>query len=176
LLKQVFEVMSQAELTVTWYGREGKGFDQRYVNTRLLDARLPKLPDIPMVDLYLTSRDRLRLSSNRLANVQDFLRLKAKKTLIKKRVWRQAQAGDVKSIKYISHHCKNDILVLREVYELLLPYVKAHPRVAGWIPCRRCGGKVSRQGRAISATKSERYQFQCQTCGGWETRPMEKAA
>ncbi len=171
LVAAAHKVLSSADMLVTWYG---KGFDAKFVNTRILDAGLPPLPDIPHVDLYFTAKHNLKLSSNRLANIQNFLCLPTHKTPITKREWRRAQAGHVKSIEYIVDHCEKDVDVLEEAYHRLKPYVRTHPRVGHVDDCRVCGGKVHRRGLALSTLKGPRMRVQCTECGHWETRGIPK--
>lgn len=169
LMRAAHAELLKADAVVTWYG---KGFDERALRTRFIDAGLPPLPDVPHIDLWATARFRLKLSSNRLASVQDFLQLKTSKTPLTKRVWRRAQAGHVPSIRYIVEHCRRDVEVLEEAYMKLRPYVKNHPRVAGMAPCRVCGGEnLVRSKMRVSFLKGPREQVQCQTCGAYETRP-----
>jgi len=169
LMKQAHAILSAADMWVTWYG---KGFDAKFINTRIMDAHLPPLPDIPHVDLYFAAKHHLALSSNRLANVQNFLGLPTEKTPITKRAWRQAQAGHVPSIKYIIDHCAKDVDVLEQAYERLKPYVRTHPRVGDLGGCRTCGSPVHRRGYALSNTVGRRQRVQCTNgrCGAWETR------
>lgn len=171
LIAQAHKVLASADMWVTWYG---KGFDAKFINTRVLDAGLPPLPDIPHVDLYWTARGNLKLSSNRLANVQNFLQLPTHKTPLTRRVWRRAQAGDVKSIEYIIDHCEKDVDVLDEAYQRLKPYVRQHPRVSTVEACRVCGEAVQKRGFALTTLRGPRYRVQCTGCGAWETRPIPK--
>ncbi len=174
LMKLVYDKISEADMVVTWYG---KVFDWKFLNTRMLEAGLPPLPDLPHVDLLFTAKHHLALTSNRLANVQEFLRLPTAKTQLTKRVWRRAQAGHVGDIKYIIDHCIKDVLVLDQTYQKLKPYVRQHPRVgaAAQKGCRVCGGAVMKRGQAMTVLKGERQRVQCKTCGAWETRPASAA-
>lgn len=171
LLKQVWERMAGADVWVTWYG---KGFDIKFINTRMVDAGLPALPAIPHVDLYFTAKHHLKLSSNRLASVQDFLQLPTAKTPLTKRCWRRAQAGDVPSIKYIIDHCEKDVIVLEEAYHKLKAYIRQHPRVDTMDACRVCAGFVQKRGITLVADGRKRQRVQCTKCGHWENRPMER--
>lgn len=177
LVEQAHAILVAADVIVTWYG---KGFDSKFLNTRVLDAGLPPLPNTPHVDLYFTAKHHLLLSSNRLANVQDFLGLKTSKTPLTKRVWRQAQAGHVPSIEYVVTHCLKDVEVLEEAYDRLKPYVRSHPRMSGvagpGVPgCRVCGAAVQRRGQVATILKGPRQRVQCTKCGHWEDRPMKEA-
>lgn len=169
LMKLVYNTITDADMVVSWYG---KGFDWKFLNTRMLEAGLPPLPDLPHLDLFYTAKHNLALTSNRLANVQEFLRLKTAKTQLTKRVWRRAQAGHVDALEYIIHHCQKDVEVLDQTYEKLKPYVRQHPRMntESRVGCRVCNGPVEKRGMAATVLKGPRQRFQCKTCGHWETR------
>lgn len=167
LVKLMHPILASADIWVTWYGTR---FDVPYANTRIMDAGLAVLPPVEHVDLYWQARHKLKLSSNRLASVQDFLQLRAKKTPLTKRVWRRAQAGDVASIEYIVTHCRKDVLVLEEAYMKLRAGVRTHPRVSGAGPCRVCGGRVESRGLVVTKLKGPARRYRCVVCGSWDTR------
>lgn len=168
LMKLVYEKIGEADMVVTWYG---KGFDWKFLNTRMLDAGLPPLPDVAHVDLFFTAKHHLALTSARLANVQEFLRLPTAKTQLTKRVWRRAQAGHVDSIRYIIDHCRKDVLVLDQAYQKLKPYVRQHPRVSSDMEqCAVCGSDMESRGRAITVSGGPKKRYQCKGCGHWATR------
>ena len=169
-MRRVWDRMAQAGMWVSWYG---KGFDWKFLQTRMLDAGLPPLPDVPHVDLYFTARSNLALTSNRLANVQEFLMLQTQKTQLTKRVWRRAQAGHVDAIEYIVDHCLKDVEVLGQTYDKLRPYVRQHPRISR-VACRVCGGTVQSRGLVMTISKGRRYRVHCRDCGAWETRPYKE--
>lgn len=168
LLADFRDVYEQADMVVTYYG---KGFDIKFLQAKMLEWDLGILPNTPHVDLYFTVKHNLRLSRRSLANVGYFLGLNAEKTPIEGKMWRSAQAGNHKAIKYVIDHCRADVLVLEEAYLKLRPLVRTHPRVRGWDPCRVCGSNhLQHRGPAITVTKGARHRVQCQDCGAWETR------
>lgn len=169
LVKAFLEVYNSADVTVTYYG---KGFDLKMINAKALEHGLPYPAPIPMVDLYYVVRGNLSLSRKSLENVGIFAGLTTKKTPVTAVAWKKAATGHKPSINYVVAHCKADVLLLEEAYLKLRPLMKTHPRVGGWAPCRYCSGRLQRRGKAISPTKGRRYKFQCQDCGGWETRPL----
>lgn len=172
LVRAAWAILGGADMWVTWYGKQ---FDIKALNTRALDAKLKPLPPIPHIDLYWTARNNLRLSSNRLANVQDFLRLPTSKTPLTKRVWRQAQAGHVPSLRYIIRHCRRDVACLGEAYSILRPWVRQHPRVGDRGACRVCGSPaLHRHGTRVTVTQGAQIRLACQACGHIEQRPMRK--
>jgi uncharacterized protein YprB with RNaseH-like and TPR domain len=168
LLQAIYPVFLEADAVVTWYG---KGYDERFLNSRLIYHQLPVLPPIPHIDGWLTAFKRMKLHSNRLAAVQEFLELPDAKTPVKGPQWNRAKAGDRRAMRYVVDHCKSDVVVLREAYERLRPLIKEHPSRAladdrPWV-CPTCGGdKLQKRGEQITRTRV--YQrFQCKACGAW---------
>lgn len=183
LVTRVRELLCEADLLVSWYGREGRGFDSRFINARLLAARLPPLPRIPQVDLHVTMRDRFKMGSNRLANVQRFLRLDEEKTPLEQTQWQEARVGDMRALRYVVAHCRADVKVLREAYTILRPWVLTHPRVKGYSDaegrplCPVCGeGVMARDKTRLTRTKGWTVQYRCPRCGAYDSRPMKEAA
>lgn len=171
LVKAAAEVLSSADMWVTYYG---KGFDVKYLNSKLLEHDLPVLPNIPHVDLFYTVRGNLALSRKSLANVSYFLKLDATKTPVEGRIWKRAMVGHEDSLRYIIRHCRSDVLVLEEAYLKLRPLVRTHPRVRGFGPCRFCGSEeLQRRGRVINALKKEKQRVVCKECGGWDQRDLQ---
>lgn len=170
VIKEFIEVYNEAELTVTYYG---KGFDLKMINSKALEHDLPFPAPVPMVDLFFVVRSNLSLSRKSLQNVGIFAKLKTQKTPVTSDAWKKAATGHKPSIKYVVDHCRADVDLLEEAYLKLRPLSRTHPRVAGWAPCRYCGGKLNRRGKAISHLKGEQYRFQCTSCRGWETRTLK---
>lgn len=124
LVKAILPMLEDCNLIVTWYGG---GFDLKFIKTKCVEHRLP-FPNIPAhVDLWVTPFKEWVLTSNRLANVQEFLNLPDEKTGLKKAMWRRARAGDKSALKYVIDHCKKDVVVLKEAYYEIRPYIVNHP-------------------------------------------------
>lgn len=196
LAKELRDKLSEADVWVTWYGLR---FDVPFLNTRLLYHGLDPLPPIPHVDGWRVARYQMRLNSNRLETVSNFLGI-AEKTPLKGPTWEYASAGDEASIRYVIKHCKQDVIVLEQAYQRLLPFISGHPNVAlaggevtlgagqgGRTPqgrgaisaaaanrratCPKCGSsRIQARGWSIARSRRSR-RYQCQGCGGWSTGP-----
>lgn len=173
LMRDIHRVLSQADVIVGFYS---KLFDLPWLMARMLHHGLPSLPAIPHVDLYFTARANLKIHSRRLANLIDFLNLKAEKTRLSGPVWVRAGAGHAPSIRYVVDHCWHDIDALDKTYTLLRPLVRLHPNVAGVYRvkelgvCRTCGkAKLHRRGYQLTRT-NRKHRVQCMACGAWDTR------
>lgn len=154
-------------------GHYSSRFDLPMIRTKLLKYGLPPLPPKPHIDTWWIARRELKLHSNRLAVLQDFLGVSHSKTPLKPDDWIQAAHGNRAALDYIVDHCRQDVLVLEEVFLKLRPLAKEEPNRCLFVDdenadsCPSCGSvHLTRQGFKVSKTR--RYQqWQCQNCGKW---------
>jgi len=167
VVQEAKRVLEDADMWVTWYGRR---FDVPYVNTRLMHHKLEPLGPVAHVDGWEIARKHLKFHSNRLAAVAEFLGV-GQKTPLSGPIWVKAGAGDTCSIKYIEKHCRQDVVVLEEVYERIKVVWPHHPNLSLVYEeqrCPICGVKGRLQRRGSRITKMRKHQrYQCQKCGGW---------
>jgi len=181
LCKALLKSLEGADM---WVAHFGKWFDRTMMNTRLLGHGLTPLPPIPLIDTWRISKDNLKLNSNRLDTITKWLGVE-EKTPLDGKTWIKAMAGHKPSIRYVIQHCKQDVLVLEQVYEKIRCLSTNHPNVNlvhdetdGTGPvlekCPICGqAKLQRRGK--SPTRTRWYQrYQCQNCGGWSKGPGQK--
>lgn len=171
VVQEISKVLSEADMWITHYGRK---FDVPMVNTKLLFWGLPPMPPVPHIDTWLISKYKLKLHSNRLATVSGMFGLDDK-TPVLGRQWIKAIAGDKASLNYVYEHCKQDIIVLEQVYEKIKCLTTTHPNVnlcddsVDKPRCPICGNSnVHKRGYSI-ARVGKRQRYQCQKCGGWST-------
>lgn len=126
LVAKTLDVLKEYDVWVTYYG---KGFDIPFLKTRALPiGKRPYLYAFH-VDLYFWNKFGLRMSRRSLLRVQEYLNLKAKKTPLTPDLWQQATAGDKSAYAGIKEHCQQDVIVLEEVYNAALPYIKTLSRI-----------------------------------------------
>lgn len=165
LIVDLREALLDGDCWLTWYGTY---FDIPYLNSRLLYHKLSVVPgNFTHIDGWKTARNRLKLHSNRLNSVQQFLGLEDEKTNLKGAMWLKSLAGDSKAMAYLKEHNIADVLVLEQAYERLKPLILDHPLFDGRGECGVCGeGKLQKRG--IHRTRTRMYQrYQCQECGSW---------
>lgn len=172
LCKQIRAVLSEADMLVTYNGIK---CDVPFIQTRLLHHKLDPLPPIAHKDVYYTAKFKLKLSRNRLYDVENFLGLKDKKTPVKLYKWLQALVGNKQAQNEILHHCKQDVLVLEQAYLKLRPLMLAHPRLQGYGVCNKCGGTLLKNKIYYSADKYHKITLKCRSCKGYETRATTAA-
>ena len=170
LLQAVTPILSSADSWFTWFGAAPYGFDERFINSRLIYHRLPPLPPVFHVDGWKTAKTQLHLNSNRLASVQAFLELPTAKSALAPTAWNLAKAGDVKGLQYVIGHCRLDVNVLPEAYQRLLPLIKRHPNLnlfGNGQGCPNCQSTHFQRRGVAHASTGTYPRYQCQSCGKW---------
>jgi hypothetical protein len=172
----VKEVYSKAHDSVTWYG---KGFDVRFVRSRMLYWRLPNaMPPVHQTDLWETCRSELCISSNRLANFGSFARLEEGKLHMPVSDWKRAAQGSIPHMNKTLKRVKSDVLLLEEAYERLRPYIRGGRLNLGQVldqkrVCPTCGSRAVRK-EGVRITSANRMQrWFCKACTAWSSSPMK---
>lgn len=164
------KVLESADAWITWYGRR---FDEPFLNSRLIHHGFSPMPNMcnNHIDGWRTAKYKLRMNSNRLASVSEFLQVE-EKTPVKGGMWVKAQAGHKNALSYVYKHCRQDIVVLEQVYEKIKPLIDPHPNLnvitGTQDACPRCGTVGRLQKRGYHTATSRRYQrWACTNCGAW---------
>lgn len=176
LLKDVSAVLLDSDVWLTHYGA---GYDVPFINSRLLYHGLPPVPpNHPHIDTWKVSRYNLKLRNNRLATIQQHLKLAEAKNAIKPEQWLRALGGHRPSMDYIVEHCRLDVLVLEDAYLKLRPLITNHPFHRADAPaCPVCGGdSLQRRGHQLTAGGRRYQRYQCSSCGAWlDERKLPRA-
>lgn len=125
--KLVAAIRDELERYDVLVAHNGKLFDRKFLNARLLKAGERPLKPMWFIDTMWTVRTHLRASS-KLDNVQEFLGLEDAKTKISWPDWMRAIAGDHKAMDVIVRHVVQDVKVLEEAYWRLLPLMRTISR------------------------------------------------
>lgn len=105
-------------------GWGGRGFDLPFLNTRLVHHKERILSgDVKHVDLFLVTRMRMRLHSNRLEALLQHLETRTRKTPLRPEDWRRAAAGDERAMDRIVAHNIPDVISLEEAFLRLIPFL-----------------------------------------------------
>jgi uncharacterized protein YprB with RNaseH-like and TPR domain len=182
LLKQASAIFEQADLVVAHFGSV---FDRRFLQGRLLINELPPIPQTKMRDTCFMARSIANFSSNRLKHLANILDLKNKKQ-DKDRdddapwpgAWFKVLAGDQKALQGMAKYCKQDVLVLEELYDRLKTFDNNHPRLHDdRSRCGLCGGPVEYRGYSYQLTNKYR-RYVCKACKKWgrETNAVKAQA
>lgn len=172
LVDKCARILEQADMWVTYNGIK---CDVPFLQTRLLINHKPLLPPVAHKDMYYTVRHKLKMSRNRLFDIQEAMESKSKKTPVRLLQWLKAVCKkDKAALHEIEDHCRQDVLVLEERYLELRPLLLMHPRLYGYGVCNKDGGQLIKNKIYYTASKAQKITLKCTTCGGYETRPLTK--
>ncbi len=172
VMTKLHELLSEADAVVH---HNGNAFDLKFSETRMLAHGLTPLPIIPHIDTLKTAKTRFFFNSNSLEYLGTLLGV-GHKLDHSKGLWLTIlKEGNspkaVKAIKEMVKYNKQDVLLLRDVFLKLRPYMPDYmSRHLFGNPdstCPRCGSHHV-QKRGIHRALTQLYQrFQCSKCGGW---------
>lgn len=167
LVKELKKVIDEADVIVT---HNGKSFDEKVVNARLLVNGLQPLFATNHVDTYAIAKNKFRLTSNKLEYIAKVLKVKHQKYTNRKFVghdlWKECLKGNVTAWKEMEKYNKTDTLVLQSVYLKLRAWdTTFNPLVYTEDAHCECGCKEFIN-NGVRYTKIGQYQrASCKRCG-----------
>lgn len=172
VLKKLWAVLDEADIVVA---QNGKKFDVRKINARLLMMGFKPYSPIKVVDTMLIAKKHFALTSNKLAWLSEHL-TKTKKDDHKEfpgfELWMECLKDNPRAWSAMEKYNKIDIISLEEVYVVLRPWTEGHPNIATYssleeVACPKCGSTdVQMRGRSLTQS-GEYHRYQCKKCGGW---------
>lgn len=166
MLKRIHELMSEADALVHY---NGNAFDIPTLNKEFLLAKMGPPAPSKQIDLYRVVRSKFRFPSNKLQYVSEALEIGQKVKHEGHTLWVKCEAGDPAAWRKMKRYNIQDVNLLEDAYNELLPWIDNHPNVGffGGEGCPNCGSGVARkQGFAYLSTGT--YQrWQCTPCGTW---------
>jgi hypothetical protein len=176
LVKAIHSVLIDADALVT---HNGKRFDWKFLQTRLLKHNLPPLPKILHVDTCAVSKGNLLMFNNRLNTLAKFMTSEEKLENGGWNLWVQVLQRDKKSMELMEKYCKQDVETLGAVFKKLLPFIKDIPNYNAFTPgekdlCSNCGStRLEKNG--FRTTKTAIFQrFRCKDCGTSQSKMSDK--
>lgn len=121
LVKSIRDAVNEYDIWVTWNGRL---FDVPVLNGRLLFHGLEPLQPKMHIDLmYKATGGSVRIGRRSLQSVSEYFDVPNRKTPLSVRIWDKAMAGDESAYSLIAEHCDADVLVTRDVFNVLKPQI-----------------------------------------------------
>lgn len=122
VMKELLKELANYDLLVTYFGT---GFDIKFIRTRamILGLDFPEFGELRHFDVYYAVRNKMSLHSNRLAVATQTLGIEGK-TPLPPSIWSGARLGYKDSLKEVEVHNIEDVNILEELYNEILPYVQ----------------------------------------------------
>lgn len=169
MVQKAWDLVNEADVVMGW---NSKSFDEKHLNREFLEAGLKPPSPVKSLDLMHAVKKKFRLPSNKLQYVSTLLGTAGKVQHEGHDLWIKCLAGDEKAWGRMRKYNIQDVDLLQEVYDQLLPWIDSHPSVALYDgneqdACTNCGSTdLKREGYAFTLLgKFQRYV--CKSCGKW---------
>lgn len=166
MVETAWGLLDMADVVMHYNGRR---FDVPHLNREFAEAGMPPPSPFKQIDLLLAVRKNFRFPSNKLQYVSTALGLEGKAKHEGHDLWVKCMAGDAAAWKRMERYNRQDVLLLEQLYEKLLPWVPSLPNrhLYGDSGCPACGSPdVYGNGYAYTGVSKFR-QFRCGGCGSF---------
>lgn len=173
VVETALEVLRGADLIVT---HNGKSFDFKFLQTRLLKHKFGPLPKLLHIDTKAEAKKNLFLLNNRLTTAARFLTNTDKLENGGWDLWVDVYDKKPKAMALMEKYCKRDVTVLEAVFNELKPMIKLPNQNMFFADpvCPTCGSKdLQARGDRITLTAVHK-RFQCKACGAWASAKKDK--
>lgn len=177
MLQGIYNLIDEADGLVSWNGQK---FDTKRINTEFVQLGWTPPAEAKEIDLMLAVKKKMAFPSNKLEYVANALLGKGKVQHEGFSLWLKCMAGDAKAWTRMEKYNKQDVHLLIELYERLLPWVDVIPNhnlFGGYDGCPKCGSEdIIRNGfRYTKISKFQRYE--CKQCGAFSSsgKALERA-
>ena len=176
VLKKILEILEDADGVVS---HNGKRFDYKFIQTRLLKARLPGLRKIPHEDTCTLAKQNLLLFNNRLQTVVTELTEESKLENGGWDLWVKIHNEKHKpSMDLMKRYCAQDIKATEAAYKVLRQFsnIGTNMNIIREIEdfvCPKCGStRIIRKGKGFN--KQGVYtKVHCPDCRKWSSMKDE---
>ena len=114
LVREVKEELEKYDCWLTYYG---KGFDQPFLNTRLLKWGLPPIDKRLHIDLYYVLKYNTLMSRRSMAQYAGLLECHDQKMGVSPNAWSEMGFNMAKQMPTMVSRCESDCKVLEQVYD-----------------------------------------------------------
>lgn len=166
MVKAAWDLLDQADAVMHY---NGTSFDIPHLNREFLEGNFGPPSPYQNIDLFRLAK-KFKFQSRKLEHVSRQLGLEGKVQHEGFNLWRKCLQGDEKAWQSMERYNRQDVNLMEDMYEILLPWIPNLPNRRLYdvdAGCPRCGSThVQRRGVTRTAT-SIFQQFQCQKCRGW---------
>ena len=171
IVKELWKVIEQADAIVAHHG---KAFDHKVIQARVLANNLPPLPHVKVLDTKLIAKKYLKLPSNKLDSIGEYLGLGRKLDTGGISLWANVQEGDTRAMQDMVEYCAQDVHLLHDIFVTIrkLGFAGDIVNAAVYyegndVRCTVCGSTdIEPTGRIVTTGVSAFEEYRCNDCGG----------
>ena len=147
-LQAIWDLIDEADAIVHY---NGQSFDMKHLNREFLLASMDPPSSYTNIDLLKTMRQKFKMASNKLEWVSIQLGYEGKVKHRGIQLWFDCMDGSPSAWKEMKKYNIQDVVLLEDVYNDILPWITNHPNwghyIAGDLVCRNCGStKIKKDG------------------------------
>ncbi|MFD9893346.1 ribonuclease H-like domain-containing protein [Amycolatopsis sp. NPDC059027] len=165
MFETAYSLLDEADSLLSW---NGKGFDTKHMKTEFTKRGWTPFSPVKEIDMLKDVQREFRFASNKLEFVAQTLLGKGKQSHEGFGLWVKCLEGDEKAWARMERYNKQDVHLLIDLYNRLLPWLKVpNANLFDGKGCPQCGsGKIQKRG--TTPTLVGLYQrYHCQSCGHW---------
>lgn len=171
MLLRIHKLLDEADAVVHWNGRN---FDIPILNTEFVKAGMEPPTPYHQIDLLQTARRRFKATSNKMDFWAQFLGVGKKVPHKGFELWEECMKGDYDAWKTMKKYNIQDVALLRDLYNKLLPWIQDHPNAALYdydpdvtpVECCPNCGSTNLYKKGMEHLKTLSYQrYKCRDCG-----------
>ena len=169
MIQAVHELMTEADAIMHYNGNK---FDLPKLRQELLMAGMKPPPPSKSIDLMQIVKRQFGFQSNKLDFVSRELGLAGKVHHSGFDLWKRCLAGDDEAWAEMEEYNRQDVELLEQLYDILLPWIPNHPNMNLYVSpdedvCPNCAStELTREGYALTAL-GKFQRFHCRSCGRW---------
>lgn len=169
MIERAHELLDEADAVLSY---NGKRFDMPTLNREFLKYGMNPPSPYHHIDLLLVAKKQFRFVSNKMDYLARELGIKGKVRHQGHELWTLCMDGDPKAWKLMERYNKQDVRMMEQLYNAMLPWIATHPNHGmyadeGRPVCTNCGSHKL-QSRGFAITRTQKYRrFQCTDCGTW---------
>lgn len=176
LLQGLRDLLDEADIVIA---QNGKRFDVRKVNARLIQHGIAPPSPYRVIDTMLVAKKYFAFTSQKLAWTSRLLTDTPKsdhKRFPGFELWAECLKDNPAAWAEMEKYNKRDVRATEKLYLKLRPWIENHPNLGVYAPadddkpvCPKCGsGKMVRQSKRPSVKQQGVYwRYCCSDCGGW---------
>ena len=168
MLQEAWNLINEADAVVGW---NSASFDMKHLRREFLLAGMTPPSLAKDIDLMRVVKKQFMFPSNKLDYVAQALGVGAKVKHSGFDLWIKCMAGDNKAWAEMKKYQIQDVDLLIDLYEKLLPWIQAHPVVGLYSGvedgCANCGSTDLREEGEYVGQTGVYTQYVCEDCGKW---------
>ncbi len=168
MVDKVHKALCNADAVIHYNGTR---FDETHLNREFIQLDKKPPSTYHTIDLYRVIKQRFRFASSKLEQVAKELEVREGKLKTDFSLWKRVMAGERAARAEMRQYNEEDVALLVDLYNQLLPWINRHPNVALYdgdaeMRCTRCGSDVLVKD-GFQYTSAGRFQrYRCKDCGG----------